>query len=117
MAIQEAEQHYLIKSVVNKPIKFIGTGEKMDAIDVFHPERMADRILGMGDIVSLVEKAQDVYDEKQARILSKKIAKSQFGLDDFLDQIKKIKQMGDIKDMVSMIPGALVKLLVRYRNR
>ena len=95
-----------IKSVVNKPIKFIGTGEKMDAIDVFHPERMADRILGMGDIVSLVEKAQDVYDEKQARILSKKIAKSQFGLDDFLDQIKKIKQMGDIKDMVSMIPGA-----------
>ena len=95
-----------IKSVVNKPIKFIGTGEKMDAIDVFHPERMADRILGMGDIVSLVEKAQDVYDEKQARILSKKIAKSQFGLDDFLEQIKKIKQMGDIKDMVSMIPGA-----------
>jgi signal recognition particle subunit SRP54 len=95
-----------IKSVVNKPIKFIGTGEKMDAIDVFHPERMADRILGMGDIVSLVEKAQDVYDEKQARILSKKIAKSQFGLDDFSDQIKKIKQMGDIKDMVSMIPGA-----------
>ena len=95
-----------IKSIVDKPIKFIGTGEKMDAIDVFHPERMADRILGMGDIVSLVEKAQDVYDEKQARILSKKIAKSQFGLDDFLDQIKKIKQMGDIKDMVSMIPGA-----------
>jgi signal recognition particle subunit SRP54 len=95
-----------IKSVVNKPIKFIGTGEKMDAIDVFYPERMADRILGMGDIVSLVEKAQDVYDEKQARILSKKIAKSQFGLDDFLEQIKKIKQMGDIKDMVSMIPGA-----------
>ena len=95
-----------IKSVVNKPIKFIGTGEKMDAIDVFYPERMADRILGMGDIVSLVEKAQDVYDEKQARILSKKIAKSQFGLDDFLEQIKKIKQMGDIKDMVNMIPGA-----------
>ena len=95
-----------IKSVVDKPIKFIGTGEKMDAIDVFHPERMADRILGMGDIVSLVEKAQNVYDEKEARILSKKIAKSQFGLDDFLDQIKKIKQMGDIKDMVGMIPGA-----------
>ena len=95
-----------IKSIVNKPIKFIGTGEKMDAIDIFHPERMADRILGMGDIVSLVEKAQNVYDEKQARILSKKIAKSQFGLDDFLDQIKKIKQMGDIKDMVGMIPGA-----------
>ncbi|MDA8733892.1 signal recognition particle protein [Flavobacteriaceae bacterium] len=95
-----------IKSVVDKPIKFIGTGEKMDAIDVFHPERMADRILGMGDIVSLVEKAQNVYDEKEARILSKKIAKSQFGLDDFLAQIKKIKQMGDIKDMVGMIPGA-----------
>ena len=95
-----------IKSVVNKPIKFIGTGEKMDAIDVFHPERMADRILGMGDIVSLVEKAQDFYDEKQARILNKKIAKSQFGLDDFLDQIKKIKQMGNLKDMVNMIPGA-----------
>ena len=95
-----------IKSVVDKPIKFIGTGEKMDAIDVFHPERMADRILGMGDIVSLVEKAQDLYDEKQARILNKKIAKSQFGLDDFLDQIKKIKQMGNLKDMVNMIPGA-----------
>ena len=95
-----------IKSVVDKPIKFIGTGEKMDAIDVFHPERMADRILGMGDIVSLVEKAQDFYDEKQARILNKKIAKSQFGLDDFLDQIKKIKKMGNIKDMVNMIPGA-----------
>ncbi len=95
-----------IKSVVNKPIKFVGTGEKMDAIDVFHPERMADRILGMGDIVSLVEKAQDFYDEKQARILNKKIAKSQFGFDDFLDQIKKIKQMGNIKDMVGMIPGA-----------
>ena len=95
-----------IKSVVDKPIKFIGTGEKMDAIDVFHPERMADRILGMGDIVSLVEKAEDLYDEKQARILNKKIAKSQFGLDDFLDQIKKIKQMGNLKDMVNMIPGA-----------
>ena len=95
-----------IKSIVDKPIKFIGTGEKMDAIDVFHPERMADRILGMGDIISLVEKAQNVYDEKEARILSKKIAKSQFGFDDFLAQIKKIKQMGDIKDMVGMIPGA-----------
>tara|TARA_B100001105_G_scaffold142991_1_gene114615 strand:+ start:269 stop:1597 length:1329 start_codon:yes stop_codon:yes gene_type:complete len=95
-----------IKSIVDKPIKFIGTGEKMDAIDVFHPERMADRILGMGDIVSLVEKAQDFYDEKQARILSKKIAKSQFGFDDFLDQIKKIKQMGNLKEMVNMIPGA-----------
>ena len=95
-----------IKSVVNKPIKFIGTGEKMDAIDIFHPERMADRILGMGDIVSLVEKAQDLYDEKQARILNKKIAKSKFGLDDFLEQIKKIKSMGNLKDMVNMIPGA-----------
>ena len=95
-----------IKSVVDKPIKFIGTGEKMDAIDIFHPERMADRILGMGDVVSLVEKAQDLYDEKQARILNKKIAKSQFGLDDFLDQIKKIKSMGNLKDMVNMIPGA-----------
>ncbi len=95
-----------IKSIVDKPIKFIGTGEKMDAIDVFHPERMADRILGMGDIVSLVEKAHDFYDEKQARILSKKIAKSQFGFDDFLDQIKKIKQMGNLKEMVNMIPGA-----------
>ena len=95
-----------IKSVVDKPIKFIGTGEKMDAIDIFHPERMADRILGMGDIVSLVEKAQDLYDEKQARILNKKIAKSQFGFDDFLEQIKKIKQMGNLKDMVNMIPGA-----------
>ena len=95
-----------IKSVVDKPIKFIGTGEKMDAIDVFHPERMADRILGMGDVVSLVERAQDLYDEKQARILNKKIAKSQFGLDDFLEQIKKIKQMGNLKDMVNMIPGA-----------
>ena len=95
-----------IKSVVDKPIKFIGTGEKMNAIDMFHPERMADRILGMGDVVSLVEKAQDLYDEKQARILNKKIAKSQFGLDDFLDQIKKIKSMGNLKDMVNMIPGA-----------
>ena len=95
-----------IKSVVDKPIKFVGTGERMDAIDVFHPERMADRILGMGDVVSLVEKAQDLYDEKQARILNKKIAKSQFGLDDFLEQIKKIKQMGNLKDMVNMIPGA-----------
>ena len=95
-----------IKSVVDKPIKFIGTGEKMDAIDVFHPERMADRILGMGDVVSLVERAQDLYDEKQARILNKKIAKSQFGLDDLFEQIKKIKQMGNLKDMVNMIPGA-----------
>ena len=95
-----------MKSVGDKPIKVIGTGEKMDAMDILQPERRADRILGMGDIVSLVEKAQDLYDEKQARILNKKIAKSQFGFDDFLEQIKKIKQMGNLKDMVNMIPGA-----------
>ena len=94
-----------IKSVVNKPIKFIGNGEKLDAIDIFYPERMADRILGMGDVVSLVEKAQDVYDEKKARELSKKIAKNKFGFDDFLNQINQIKKMGNLKDTVSMIPG------------
>ena len=94
-----------IKSVVNKPIKFIGNGEKLDAIDIFYPERMADRILGMGDVVSLVERAQDVYDEKKARELSKKIAKNRFGFDDFLSQINQIKKMGNIKDTVSMIPG------------
>ena len=94
-----------IKSIVNKPIKFIGNGEKMDAIDIFYPERMADRILGMGDVVSLVERAQDVYDEKKARELSKKIAKNKFGFDDFLNQINQIKKMGNLKDMVSMIPG------------
>ena len=94
-----------IKSVVNKPIKFIGNGEKLDAIDIFYPERMADRILGMGDVVSLVERAQDVYDEKKARELSKKIAKNKFGFDDFLNQINQIKKMGNIKDTVSMIPG------------
>lgn len=94
-----------IKSVVNKPIKFIGTGEKMDAIDVFYPERMADRILGMGDVVSLVEKAQEQFDEEQARKLQKKIAKNQFGFDDFLSQIQQIKKMGSMKDLIGMIPG------------
>ena len=95
-----------IKSVVNKPIKFIGTGEKMEAIDVFYPERMADRILGMGDVVSLVERAQDQYDEEEARKLQKKIAKNQFGFDDFLKQIQQVKKMGNMKDLVGMIPGA-----------
>ena len=95
-----------IKSVVNKPIKFIGTGEKMDAIDVFYPSRMADRILGMGDVVSLVERAQEQFDEDEARKLQKKIAKNQFGFDDFLNQIQQIKKMGSMKDLVGMIPGA-----------
>ncbi len=95
-----------IKSVVNKPIKFIGTGEKMEAIDVFHPSRMADRILGMGDVVSLVERAQEQYDEEEARKLQKKIAKNEFGFDDFLTQIQQIKKMGNMKDLVGMIPGA-----------
>lgn len=95
-----------IKSVVNKPIKFIGTGEKMDAIDVFYPSRMADRILGMGDVVSLVERAQEQFDEQEARKLQKKIAKNQFGLDDFLKQIQQVKKMGSMKDLVGMIPGA-----------
>ena len=95
-----------IKSVVNKPIKFIGNGEKLDAIDIFYPERMADRILGMGDVVSLVERAQDVYDEKKARELSKKIAKNKFGFDDFLSQINQVKKMGNLKDTLSLIPGA-----------
>jgi len=95
-----------IKSVVNKPIKFIGTGEKMDAIDVFYPERMADRILGMGDVVSLVERAQEQYNEEEARKLQKKIAKNEFGFDDFLAQIQQIKKMGSMKDLMGMIPGA-----------
>lgn len=95
-----------IKSVVNKPIKFIGTGEKMDAIDVFHPSRMADRILGMGDVVSLVERAQEQFDEEEARKLQKKIAKNQFGFDDFLNQIQQVKKMGNMKDLIGMIPGA-----------
>ena len=94
-----------IRSVVEKPIKFVGTGEKMDALDVFHPERMADRILGMGDIVSLVEKAQEQFDEEEARRISKKIAKNQFDFDDFMSQIQQIKKMGNIKDLASMIPG------------
>jgi signal recognition particle subunit SRP54 len=94
-----------IKSVVNKPIKFIGTGEKMEAIDVFYPDRMADRILGMGDVVSLVERAQEQYDEEEARKIQKKIAKNQFGFDDFLKQIHQIKKMGNMKDLVGMIPG------------
>lgn len=95
-----------IKSVVNKPIKFIGTGEKMEAIDVFYPSRMADRILGMGDVVSLVERAQEQYDEEEARKLQKKIAKNQFGFDDFLNQIQQVKKMGNMKDLMGMIPGA-----------
>ncbi|WP_029037160.1 signal recognition particle protein [Salinimicrobium xinjiangense] len=95
-----------IKSVVNKPIKFIGTGEKMDAIDVFYPSRMADRILGMGDVVSLVERAQEQYDEEEARKLQKKIAKNEFGFDDFLNQLQQIKKMGSMKDLMGMIPGA-----------
>jgi signal recognition particle subunit SRP54 len=94
-----------IKSVVNKPIKFVGIGEKMDALDVFHPSRMADRILGMGDIVSLVEKAQEQFDVEEARKLQKKIAKNQFNFDDFLNQIKQIKKMGNVKDLMGMIPG------------
>ncbi len=95
-----------IKSVVNKPIKFIGTGEKMEAIDVFHPSRMADRILGMGDVISLVERAQEQFDEEEARKIQKKIAKNKFGFDDFLSQIQQIKKMGNIKDLMGMIPGA-----------
>lgn len=95
-----------IKSVVDKPIKFIGTGEKMEAIDVFYPERMAERILGMGDVVSLVERAQEQFDEEEARKIQKKIAKNQFGFDDFLGQIQQIKKMGNIKDLMGMIPGA-----------
>ncbi len=94
-----------IRSVVNKPIKFIGTGEKMDALDVFHPSRMADRILGMGDIVSLVERAEAQYDEEEARRLSKKIAKNQFDFNDFMSQIQQIKKMGNMKDLMGMIPG------------
>ncbi|MDG2415203.1 MAG: signal recognition particle protein [Flavobacteriaceae bacterium] len=95
-----------IKSVVTKPIKFIGTGEKMEALDVFYPERMADRILGMGDVVSLVERAQDQFDEEEARKIQKKIAKNTFGFDDFLTQIQQIKKMGNLKDLMGMIPGA-----------
>ncbi|RRO17167.1 signal recognition particle protein [Flavobacteriaceae bacterium 14752] len=95
-----------IKSVVDKPLKFIGTGEKMEAIDVFYPSRMADRILGMGDVVSLVERAQEQYDEEEARKMQKKIAKNKFGFDDFLKQIQQVKKMGNMKDLMGMIPGA-----------
>ena len=94
-----------IRTVVNKPIKFVGTGEKLEAIDQFHPERMADRILGMGDIVSLVERAQEQYDEEEARRLQKKIQKNQFDFNDFLGQIAQIKKMGNLKDLAAMIPG------------
>jgi len=94
-----------IRSVVDKPIKFIGTGEKMEAIDVFHPDRMADRILGMGDVVSLVERAQEQFDLEEARKIQKKIAKDTFGFDDFLSQIQQIKKMGNMKDLMGMIPG------------
>ena len=94
-----------IMAVVNKPIKFISTGEKMDALDVFHPKRIADRILGMGDIVSLVEKAQEQFDEEEAKKLQKKLIKNQFTLWDFYNQIQQIKKMGNIKDLASMLPG------------
>lgn len=94
-----------IKAVTGKPIKFVSTGEKMEALDVFHPARVADRILGMGDVVSLVEKAQEAYDEKEARELKKKLARNQFTLDDFYNQIQQVRKMGDIKDLAGMIPG------------
>ncbi len=94
-----------IRSVVDKPIKFVGTGEKMEALDIFYPSRMADRILGMGDVVSLVERAQEQFDEEKARKLQKRIAKNQFDFNDFLDQINQIKKMGDVKDLMGMIPG------------
>ncbi len=94
-----------IRSVVQVPIKFIGTGEKMDALDVFYPERMADRILGMGDVISLVERAQEQFDQESARKMSKKIATNSFGFDDFLDQIQQVKKMGSMKDLMGMIPG------------
>ena len=94
-----------IRTVVNKPIKYVGTGEKLEALDAFHPERMADRILGMGDIVSLVEKAQEQFDAEEAKKLQKKISRNQFNFNDFLSQIQQIKKMGNIKDLASMIPG------------
>ena len=94
-----------IRSVVNKPIKFVGTGEKLEALDVFHPQRMADRILGMGDIVSLVEKAQEQFDAEEAKRIQKKLAKDQFNFNDFLQQIQQVKKMGNLKDLASMIPG------------
>ena len=95
-----------IKSVVDKPIKFIGTGEKLDALDLFYPDRMAERILGMGDVVSLVERAQQVFDEEQAKKIQQKVKKNSFGFDDFLAQIKQVQKMGSMKDLVGMIPGA-----------
>jgi len=95
-----------IKAVVNKPIKFVGTGEKIEALDIFYPDRMADRILGMGDIVTLVEKAQEHFDEGQAAALQKKLSKDLFTFSDFLDQLRQVKKMGNIKDLMSMIPGA-----------
>jgi signal recognition particle subunit SRP54 len=94
-----------IKAVVDKPIKFVGTGEKMDAIDVFYPNRMADRILGMGDVISLVERAQEQFNEEEARKLQKRIQKDQFDFNDFLAQLQQIKKMGNMKDLVGMIPG------------
>ena len=94
-----------IRTIVDKPIKFVGTGEKMDALDVFHPERMADRILGMGDIVSLVERAQEQFDEEEAKRIQKRLAKNQFDFNDFMGQIQQIKKMGNLKDLASMIPG------------
>jgi signal recognition particle subunit SRP54 len=94
-----------IREVVTKPIKFVGTGEKMDALDIFYPSRMADRILGMGDVVSLVERAEEQFDEEQAKRLQKKIAKNQFDFNDFQEQIQQIKKMGNLKDLVGMIPG------------
>ena len=99
-----------IRKVVNKPIKFISTGEKMDALDVFHPDRMAKRILGMGDVISLVERAQQNFDEDEARKLQKKMFQNTFGLDDFLSQIQKIKKMGNLKDLIGMMPGVSSKI-------
>src|SRR5690606_38443626 len=94
-----------IRTVVEKPIKFISAGEKMENIDVFHPDRMAQRILGMGDVVSLVERAQQTFDEEEARRINKKIRKNQFNFDDFLSQLEQIKKMGNIKDLIGMLPG------------
>jgi signal recognition particle subunit SRP54 len=94
-----------IKSVTGKPIRYVGTGEKPDAMEVFHPDRMASRILGMGDVLTLVEKAQSVYDEKQAKVLEKKFKQNKFDLDDFLNQLRQVKKMGSLTDLVAMIPG------------
>jgi len=99
-----------IRRVVDKPIKFISTGEKLDALNVFHPDRMAKRILGMGDVLSLVERAQQNFDEEEARRMQKKMLQNTFGLDDFLSQLQKIKKMGNIKDLVGMIPGMSNKI-------